>query len=90
MQNVKNIIQLPFDGRAKGAREIANMIGQALLKNHEEKVEIIFPVQWAMTPAIIAYPNDGVLACLSKDDTNYKFAGFARGGYIGVTAMRSC
>lgn len=90
---IKNIIQLPFDGTAKCGDEVAKMVGEALLKRNEEKVDIVFPRQWAMTPAHMLHPVCGVLALLDKDtaiNAIYKFTGFVRNGAIGVTATRCC
>ena len=88
--NIKNTIQLPFDGTAKCGKEVAKMVCDALLKGNEEKVEIIFPAQWSMSPAHMLHPDCGVLALLDKENAAYKFTGFARNGAIGVTATRCC
>lgn len=88
---VKNTITLPFDGTAKSGVEIAKMVGDALLTGYEEKVEIVFPGQWAMTPKHMLHPECGVLALLDKDTTLnafYTFSGFMRNGAIGVRAIR--
>ena len=90
---IKNRVHLPFDGTAKRGDEVAKMIGEALLGRYEEIVEIVFPTQWAMTPAHMVHPECGVLAYLDKDtaiNTMYKFSGFARNGAIGVKATRGC
>ena len=89
----KETIRLPFDGTAKCGNEIAKMVGETLLTRHEEKVEIVFPGQWAMTPAHMVHPESGVLTLLNKDtaiNAFYKFSGFARNGAIGVMATRCC
>ena len=87
---IKNSVQLPFDGTAKLGNEVAKLVGEALLKRNEERVDIVFPAQWAMTPAHMMHPVYGVLAVLAKHNANYKFTGFARNGTIGVTAIRCC
>lgn len=84
---------LPFDGTAKCGGEVAKMVCEALLTSYEEKVEIVFPGQWAMTPMLMMHPECGVLALLDKEtaiNAFYKFSGFARNGAIGVTATRCC
>jgi len=86
-----NVIRLPFDGTAKCCDEVARMVSIALQKQKEERVEIIFPVQWAMSPANIFHPAGGVIAQLDKLESmkkNYKFTGFAKNGELGVTAVR--
>lgn len=91
--NIKNTIQLPFDGTAKRSDEVARMVGEDLLKRNEEKVDIVFPVQWAMKPIHMLHPACGVLALLDKDtaiNAIYKFTGFVCNGAIGVTATRCC
>ena len=90
---MKETIRLPFDGTAKCGNEIAKMVGETLLTRHEEKVEIVFPGQWAMTPAHMMHPECGVLALLDKDaaiNAIYQFTGFSRNGTIGVIATRCC
>lgn len=84
-------IHLPFDGTAKRGEEVAKMIGETLFGRCEEIVEIVFPAQWAMTPAHMVHPECGVLALLDKEaavNAIYKFSGFARNGAIGVKATR--
>ena len=90
---VRNTIMLPFDGTAKCGAEVAKMVGEALLTRHEEKVEIVFPGQWAMTPMQMMHPESGVLALLDKDtviNTLYRFSGFRHNGTVGVRATRCC
>ena len=94
-KNIKNrsTVHLPFDGTAKLGDEVARMVCEALLKRKEEKVDIVFPGQWAMTPIHMMHPECGVLAFLDKEtaiNAIYSFKGFARNGSIGVTATRCC
>jgi len=86
-------IQLPFDGTGKDSNEIARMIGESIMERCEEKIDFLFPVQWAMKAINLLHPHGGVLSILDKDfgnNANYKFTCFARNGEIGITATRCC
>ena len=88
---MQNAIRLPFDGTAKNNNEAATMIGDILKSKRDERIDIIFPVQWAWSRVNILHPVRGVLRILNEDallSENYNFTGFARYGEIGVTATR--